>query len=101
TSTPMRCPQCDSERIQRDIDSPSALARLAGMRQLVCNKCGHVFQAFDPLNKLGRALANPDQSEANRRRSPRFGVHLPTSISLVTDPGKEAKTSYSAQGHCD
>jgi len=99
----MRCPQCNSKRIQRDIENASALARLAGMRKLVCNQCGHVFQGFDPLNKLGRKETNPDADGANRRRSARFRVHFPTTISLVPGTGKEATSSYSGsvQGHCE
>ena len=99
----MRCPQCSSEQIQRDIDTGSAFSRLAGRRQLLCMTCGHTFSAFDPFGKLGRDSAKRDTNSGNRRRSHRFGVHLSASISLVQGNPKEGKATYSeaSQGHCD
>ncbi|HEU4767278.1 MAG TPA: PilZ domain-containing protein [Pyrinomonadaceae bacterium] len=39
----------------------------------------------------------------NRRRTPRYNVHLPAAISLVDDKVKVGKVSYSepSRGHCD
>lgn len=99
----MKCPRCESERIQRDYDNASALVRLAGVRKLLCNTCGHVFQGFDPFGRLGRAPARRDRKELNRRRSPRFRTHLPTAISLIQGAPKDGIATYSApsQGHCE
>jgi len=99
----MRCPRCESERIQRDYDNAFALVRLAGVHKLLCNTCGHVFQGFDPLRKLGRKPAKRDWNLLNRRRSPRFHAHLPTTISLIegTAKGGIAKYSEPSKGHCE
>jgi len=99
----LRCPQCDSTRIQRDYDNAFALAHLAGMRKLLCNRCGHVFQSFDPLSKLRRAPAKAESNPTRRPRSPRFTTHLPASISLVYEGAMDGKATYSAasQGHCE
>ena len=99
----MRCPRCSGERIQRDYDNATAVLRLAGMHKLLCNTCGHVFNGFDPLGKLPRAPAKRDPKLQNRRRSPRFPVHLPTAISLIYGTPKGGKVSYSdpSHGHCE
>jgi hypothetical protein len=100
----MQCPRCNSKRIQRDFDNAFAVARLAGLRKLLCNECGNVFHGFDPFGKLGRAPAKRDSRPSGRRRSPRFPAHLPTSISLIQGtPQKNTKATYSepSQGHCE
>jgi hypothetical protein len=99
----LRCPQCDSTRIQRDYDNAFALAHLAGMRKLLCNRCGHVFQSFDPLSKLRRAPAKAENKPTRRPRSLRFATHLPAAISLVYEGVMDGKATYSAasQGHCE
>jgi uncharacterized C2H2 Zn-finger protein len=99
----LRCPQCDSTRIQRDYDNAFALAHLAGMRKLLCNRCGHVFQSFDPLSKLRRAPAKAENKPTRRPRSIRFTTHLPAAISLVYEGAMDGKATYSAasQGHCE
>jgi PilZ domain. len=99
----MRCPQCDSTRIQRDYDNAFALAHLAGMRKLLCNRCGHVFQAFDPLSKLRRAPAKPESKPTRQSRSTRFTTHVPAAISLIYDSSTDGKATYSvaSQGHCE
>ena len=99
----MRCPRCDGERIQRDIDNARTVARLAGMHKLLCNTCGHVFLGFDPLRKLARAPAKGETETKNRRRSPRFHAHLPAAISSIKGTAKGGKASYSdpSHGHCE
>jgi len=99
----MRCPRCGGERIQRDYDNAITVARLAGMRKLLCNTCGHVFHGFDPLGKLTRAPAKSDPKLETRRRGPRFHAHLPTAISLIYGAPTGGKVSYSdpSHGHCE
>jgi hypothetical protein len=99
----MQCPRCDSRRIQRDYDNASALVRLAGVRKLLCNNCGHVFHGFDPLGKLRRTPAKRDKQYPNRRLSPRYTAHLPTEISLIEETSTKGKVTYSkpSKGHCE
>jgi rubredoxin len=99
----MRCPQCKSQQIQRDYDDANALASLVGMRKLLCNNCGHVFQGFDPLGRLGRKPAKRQTDYPNRRLTPRYRAHLPTAISLIQGTPKDGKVTYSdpSKGHCE
>jgi uncharacterized C2H2 Zn-finger protein len=99
----LRCPQCDSTRIQRDYDNAFALAHLAGMRKVLCNRCGHVFQAFDPLSTRRRAPAKAESQPTRRSRSRRFTTHLPAAISLIYNSETDGKATYSgaSQGHCE
>ena len=99
----MRCPRCKSQRVQRDYDEAFALARLAGMRKLLCNQCGHVFTAFDPLNKVRRAPTKRDKKFTKRRMNPRYSIHLPTEISLIDETEKTGTVTYSepSKGHCE
>jgi len=99
----MQCSRCKSERIQRDFDEASAFLRLAGMRKLLCNDCGNIFLGFDPMGKVRRTAAKRDPRQANRRRSPRFKTHLPTSICLAEKGATEYNFAFSppSQGHCE
>jgi PilZ domain len=99
----MKCPRCDSKRIQLDYDDAFALAHLAGMRKVLCNHCGHVFHGFDPLGRLRRAPSKARAQTKVHRRSPRYRTHLPTSISLLYDTAIDGRAEYSpaSQGHCD
>lgn len=99
----MRCPRCKSDRVQRDYDEAFALARLAGVRKLLCNQCGNVFNRFDPLSKVRRAPTKRDKTSKRRRLNPRYSAHLPTEISLIEETDKTGTVSYSAasKGHCE
>jgi hypothetical protein len=99
----MQCPRCKSERIQRDYDDAVFLLRIVGMHKLLCNNCGLVFKAFDPKGTHRREPTNKDKPARNRRRAPRFNVHLPSNISLIDSKVQVGKASYSApsRGHCD
>jgi predicted Zn-ribbon and HTH transcriptional regulator len=99
----MRCPRCKSQRVQRDYDEAFALARLAGVRKLLCNQCGHVFNRFDPLSKVRRAPTKRDAKFQKRRMNPRYSAHLPTEISLIEGTDKSGTVTYSApsKGHCE
>ena len=102
-SATIKCSRCKGDRVQRDYDDAFAVMRLAGMRKLLCNDCGHVFNGFDPFGKVPRVAAKRSLDVRNRRRSPRFPSHLPTSISLIDHTPSNNKISYSAatHGHCD
>jgi PilZ domain len=99
----MRCPRCNSNRIQRDYDEAFALAHLAGMRKLLCNQCGHVFNRFDPLSRVRRAPTKRDKRNETRRLNPRYTTHLPSEISLIEETEKTGTVTYSApsMGHCE
>ena len=99
----MRCPRCQSERIQRDYDDAIILLRMVGMHKLLCNNCGLVFKGFDPLGARQRAPSEEDKVDHNRRRGPRFYVHLPTAISVIDGNVQGGKASYSqpSRGHCE
>src|SRR5690349_14116799 len=99
----MQCPRCKSERIQRDYDDAVFFLRIVGMHKLLCNNCGLVFKAFDPKGTHRRAPAQTDKPARNRRRAPRYHVHLPAAISLIDSKVQVGKASYSApsRGHCE
>lgn len=98
----MRCPRCESERIQRDYDDAVFPLRLVGLHKLLCNTCGLVFKGFDPLRTTQRAPVEEKQ-ERRRRRVPRYNVHLPAAISLIEGTAQTGKVTYSepSRGHCD
>ena len=78
------------------------------MHKLLCNNCGLAFKGFDPQGKLQRAPAarknvNQQSRVPNRRRGPRYNVHLPAAISLIEGETSVGKVSYSqpSRGHCE
>ena len=99
----MRCPRCQSERIQRDYDDAVFFLRMFGLHKLLCNNCGLVFKGFDPLGTHNRAPSEKTRQADNRRRGPRFNVHLPSAISLIDGQPQSGKVSYSqpSRGHCE
>lgn len=99
----MQCPRCKSERIQRDYDDAVFFLRMVGLHKLLCNNCGLVFKAFDPMGTQKRAPSEKQRQVRNRRRSPRFYAHLPSAISLIEGGAQAGKVSYSApsRGHCE
>ena len=99
----MQCPRCHSERIQRDYDDAVFFLRMFGLHKLLCNNCGLVFKGFDPLSSHQRAPSEKSTQVTNRRRGPRFYVHIPTAISLIDGIPQEGKVSYSqpSRGHCE
>ena len=100
----MQCPRCKSERIQRDYDDAVIVLRVIGLHKLLCNNCGLVFKGFDPLRTVQRAPAEKEAKRVhNRRKVPRYNVHLPAAISLVDDRVRVGKVSYSepSRGHCE
>lgn len=99
----MACPRCKSERIQRDYDDAVFFLRMVGMHKLLCNNCGLVFKAFDPLGTHQRAPSEKEKQVRNRRRGPRYYAHLPAAISLIDGKAQAGKVSYSqpSRGHCE
>ena len=99
----MQCPRCKSERIQRDYDDAVFFLRMVGMQKLLCNNCGLVFKAFDPLGTQKRGPVKKEKQVRNRRRGPRYNAHLPTAISLIDGKAQAVKVSYSqpSRGHCE
>lgn len=104
----MKCPRCQSERIQRDFDDAVFFLRAVGLHKLLCNNCGLVFKGFDREGKLQRAPSKMDRPEEsrqvrNRRRGPRYTAHLPAAISLIEGGAQVGKVSYSqpSRGHCE
>ncbi|HEV8429822.1 MAG TPA: hypothetical protein VGQ41_18110 [Pyrinomonadaceae bacterium] len=98
----MRCPRCQSERIQRDYDDAVFFIRMFGLHKLLCNNCGLVFKGFDPLRTHQREPSDKPKQVRNRRRGARFYAHLPSAISLI-DKVQVGKVSYSqpSRGHCE
>lgn len=100
----MQCPRCKSERIQRDYDDAVFFLRMVGMQKLLCNNCGLVFKAFDPLGTQKRAPSEKEKQRQvrNRRRGPRFYAHLPAAISLIDEKdGGKASYSQPSRGQCE
>lgn len=99
----MRCPRCESERIQRDYDDAVIVLRLVGLHKLLCNTCGLVFKGFDPLGSQKRAASENENPRHNRRRGPRYYAHLPAAISVIDSRVQAGKVSYSepSRGHCE
>lgn len=79
------------------------MLRLIGLHKLLCNNCGLVFKGFDPLRTAQREPAVDTRKGSNRRRGPRYNVHLPAAISLVDDKKQVGKVTYSepSRGHCE
>ncbi len=98
----MQCPRCASSRIQIGYKDRSILARLAGGDEFLCNNCGLEFKSFDLSGKVQRAPASEAESLANRRRAPRYKVHLPAMISLAERDAVTGKLVLSkpSRGHC-
>ena len=101
----MQCPRCQSERIQRDYDDAVVVLRMIGLHKLLCNNCGLVFKGFDPLRTARRkpSVETNNWQGQNRRRGPRYNVHLSAAISLIDDKVQIGKATYSApsRGHCE
>ena len=94
---------CKSQRIQRAYEDAAFVMRLVGTRRVLCNGCGHVFSAFDPLARTKRAPIEEARKESERRRGPRFRAHLPAAISLIENSRNGGRAAYSqpSRGHCE
>lgn len=99
----MWCPRCKSPRIQRGYNDALIFLRLAGWQELLCNNCGLEFKGLDPLGKLERVPSKRREFRGNRRRAPRYKVHLPATISMVEGDNVTRKVSntQSSRGHCE
>ena len=99
----MRCPRCNSQRIQRGYDDPPAPLRFLGLRQLLCNKCGLEFRGLDPLGRFERTPSLEIEAVNGRRGAPRYTVHFPASIHLADKNPDTEKITWSepSRGHCE
>lgn len=99
----MRCPRCNSTRIQRAYDDPPVPLRIIGLREVLCNKCGLQFKRLDPLGRVGRSPSFEIETPGTRRRAPRYTTHLPATIHLAEKNTNTAKITWSdpARGHCE
>src|ERR1044072_243928 len=97
----MQCPRCQSERIQRDYDDAVFFLRMFGLHKLLCNNCGLVFKAFDPLSTHQRTPSEKPKQVRNRRRGPRYSAHLPAAISLIDGEAGKVSSSHPSRGHCE
>jgi len=100
---PMRCPRCNSSRIQRGYKGVLVPLRLLGMHELLCNNCNLEFKSLDPFKKFKRARSVETEPSYNRRRAPRYPAHLPATIHLAEKNSDTGKVSYSrsSRGHCE
>ncbi len=89
--------------MQRDYDDAQVVLRLIGLHKLLCNNCGLVFKGFDLLRTVQRVPSRERYKGPNRRRGPRYNVHLPAAISLIDDKVQVGKVTYSepSRGHCE
>ncbi len=99
----MRCPRCNSSRIQRGYNAVAVLSQLVGMQELLCNNCGLEFKSMDLFKKFKRARSVEKEPSHNRRRAPRYQAHLPATIHLAEKNSDAGKVSYSrsSRGHCE
>lgn len=99
----MRCPRCNSSRIQRGYKALVAPLRLLGMHELLCNNCNLEFKSLGPFKKFKRAPSVEDEPSYNRRRAPRYQAHLPATIYVAEKNTDAGKVSYSrsSRGHCE
>lgn len=99
----MKCPRCNSQRIQRGYHALGIPLRLIGIQELLCNNCNLEFKKLDPLGKFKRAPSSEKEPLANRRRAPRYRAHLQANIHLAEKNRQTGKVSYSqpARGHCE
>ena len=99
----MRCPRCNSSRIQRGFKGILVPLRLLGMHELLCNNCNLEFKSLDPFKKFKRARSIEKEPSGNRRRAPRYLAHLPATIHLAEKNSETSKVSYSrsSRGHCE
>jgi hypothetical protein len=99
----MRCPRCKSLRVQRGYNNAPLPLRMLGLHELLCNRCGLEFKGFDPFARFAREPSVETESPGDRRRAPRYTVHVPTTISLVEGEARAGTVSYTqpSRGHCE
>ena len=97
----MRCPRCDSTRIQRGYKDTSVVVRIAGRHELLCNNCGLEFTGHKWSGVFHRVPGKAAGPNITRRRAPRYKVHLPVTIRLVnTETNDQPSFSTAVRGHC-
>jgi hypothetical protein len=98
-----QCPRCKSVRVQHGYKDTPILFRLVRRYELLCNNCGLEFQEFALWDGVSRKPSTIRQSEVNKRRAPRYQVHLPVTISLAdrAPSGDRLIFSKASLGHCE
>jgi hypothetical protein len=76
---------------------------MVGLHVLLCNRCGLEFKGLQLFGTVERKPAYEIENPANRRRVPRYNVHLTASIHLAEKNEETGKISYSesSRGHCE
>jgi hypothetical protein len=99
----MRCPRCKSPRVQRGYSDAPLPLRMLGLHELLCNRCGQEFKGFDPFARFDREPSVETESPGDRRRAPRYTLHVPATISLVEGEARSGTVSYTqpSRGHCE
>lgn len=97
----MECPRCKSTRVQSGYRDTRIFVRLWGGQELLCNNCGLEFKGFSWLASFSRDPVKSKKADLNRRRSPRYKVHLPARIKLVAEGTvNDVSRSPVILGHC-
>ena len=99
----MQCPRCKSPRVQRGYNDAAFPLRMLGLHELLCNRCGLEFKGFDPFARFARERSVETGSPRDRRRAPRYTLHVPANISLVEGEVRVGTVSYAqtSWGHCE
>ena len=97
----LRCPRCESLRIQLGFSDPPLHLRLLGIRDLLCNNCNLEFRGFALPGRVKRGRSDQPDDTRNRRRAPRFQVRLPLQVRQIVRGyfGGEAVYSPIVNGH--
>ena len=99
----MQCPRCKSPRVQRGYNDAPLPLKMLGRQELLCNRCGLEFKGFDPFARFDREPSVEKESPRDRRRAPRYTLHLPATISLIEGEVRVGTVSYTetSRGHCE
>ena len=99
----MKCPRCKSSLVQRGYNDAAWPLRMLGLHELLCNRCGLEFRGFDPFARFARKRSVEKGFPRNRRRAPRYTLHVPANISLVESEARVGTVSYTqpSRGHCE
>ena len=97
----LRCPRCESARVQLGYGDPPLHLRLLCIRDLLCNNCNLEFRGFALPRRVKRGRSDQPDDTRNRRRAPRFSVRLPLLVRQIVRGhfGGEAEYSPTVNGH--
>ena len=97
----LRCPRCESARVQLGYGDPPLHLRLLCIRELLCNNCNLEFRGFALPRQVKRGRSDQPDDTRNRRRAPRFKVRLPLLVRQIVRGhfGGESEYSPAVNGH--